>query len=120
MNSKKVDMKKIHWIVCDEYRKFKDPKVSYIFEKALVLSIICINGGSKDKKISKEESVEILKIIDLIISIDLYQNKYDSRKHKPIIEIKGNRWKNKLFQLRNNWKWINKCEVQSTKRFLRF
>ena len=55
MNSKKVDMKKIHWIVCDEYRKFKDPKVSYIFEKALVLSIICINGGSKDKKISKEE-----------------------------------------------------------------
>ena len=77
MNSKKVHMKKIHWIVYDKYRKFKNPKVSYIFEKAWVLSIICINGGSKDKKISKEESVEILKIIDLIISIDLYQNKYD-------------------------------------------
>ena len=37
-------------------------------------SIIC----SKDKKIFTEEaSIDILKILDLIININKYQNKYD-------------------------------------------
>ena len=39
----------------------------HILQKKLVLSIICIKCGSKDKKIFKEEeSIEILKILDLI------------------------------------------------------
>ena len=46
-------MKKICCIKGNIYRKFKNPKLSYIFEKTLVLSIIwCC---SKDKKIFKEE-----------------------------------------------------------------
>ena len=39
----------------------------HILQKKIVLSIICIKCGSKDKKIFKEEeSIEILKILDLI------------------------------------------------------
>ena len=34
-------MKKIYWIKCIKYRKFKNPKILYIFDKTLVLSIIC-------------------------------------------------------------------------------
>ena len=44
-------------------------------KKKLNLPIICSKCGSK-----VEESIEILKIIDLIINIEQYQNKYDWRK----------------------------------------
>ena len=41
--------------------------MSYIFEKALVLSIICIKCKNENEKTFKEEeSVEILKITGLI------------------------------------------------------
>ena len=44
-------MKKIYCVVFGKYKKVKNPKISYIFEKTLVLSIICSKCGSKDKKI---------------------------------------------------------------------
>ena len=72
-------MKNIYCIVCDEYRKYRNPKILYIFEKkkALVLSIVCSKCGNKDKKIFKEEELnEISKILDSVINIE-YQNKYD-------------------------------------------
>ena len=57
-------MKQICCVICGKYRKFRKPKISYIFEKTLVLSIICGKGKNEDEKIFKEkESVEILKII---------------------------------------------------------
>ena len=34
-------MKKLHRIICGKYRKSEKPKISYILEKTLVLSIIC-------------------------------------------------------------------------------
>ena len=34
-------MKKIYWVICGKYRKFKKPKKSSIFERTLVFSIIC-------------------------------------------------------------------------------
>ena len=43
-------MKKIYCIKCNKYRKFKNPKISYIFDKTLVLSIISDKCGSKDEK----------------------------------------------------------------------
>ena len=53
-------MKKIYCAAC---RKFKNPKISYIFEEMLLFSVICRNCGDKDKKIfKKEEQTEILKI----------------------------------------------------------
>ena len=33
-------MKKLHCVICSQYRKFEKPKISYLLEKTLVLSII--------------------------------------------------------------------------------
>ena len=80
-------MKKIFSIVYGKYRTIKNHKASYIFEKKLVISIICSKYGSKDEKVFKEEkSIEILKIYDLTNNIEKYQKgKSDWRKHKSRI-----------------------------------
>ena len=64
-------MEKIYCVICGKYRKFKSPKISYIFEKkALVLSIICSKCENEDEKIFNEkESIEMLKILGLIKDI---------------------------------------------------
>ena len=63
-------MKKLYCVICAKYRKFKNPKMSYIFEKTWVLSIICSKCGNEDEKIFKEEeSIEELKILGLIENI---------------------------------------------------
>ena len=67
-------MKKFYCVVCGKHKEFKNPKISYILEKTLVLSIICSKCSSKDEKIlEKEESVKILKLIGLINNIEEYQ-----------------------------------------------
>ena len=63
-------MKKSYCIFCSKYRKFEKPKISYISEKALVISIICSKCKREDEKIFKqEESIKIFKIIGLIEDI---------------------------------------------------
>ena len=60
-------MKKLYCVICGKYRKFEKPKISYLLEKALVLSIICNKCKNEDKKSFKEkESIDILKILGLI------------------------------------------------------
>ena len=62
-------MKKIYSVICGKYRKFKNPKISYIFELT-VFSIICSKCKNEDEKILKEEeSIKILKILGLIKNI---------------------------------------------------
>ena len=34
-------MKKLYCIICGKHRKNENPKISYLLEKILVLSIIC-------------------------------------------------------------------------------
>ena len=71
--TKKVKMKKIYCIICGKYKKFLNPKISYIFDKTLFLSIIYSKCGIEDKKILKEEeSVETLKSRTLIKNIWLF------------------------------------------------
>ena len=48
-------MNKIYCATCSKYRKFEKPKISYLLEKTLVLSIICIKCKNEDEKIFKEE-----------------------------------------------------------------
>ena len=49
-------------------------KYHIFFQKKLAVSIICYKCGNEDKKISKEEeSVDILKILDLIGNMEEYQ-----------------------------------------------
>ena len=38
-DSKKVRMKKVYWIKCDRYRKFKKPKMSNIFDKTFLFFV---------------------------------------------------------------------------------
>ena len=64
-------MNKSYCVICSKYRKFEKPKISYLLEKTLVLSIICSNCKNEDKKIFKEDSTEILKIFGLIENIQL-------------------------------------------------
>ena len=64
-------MKKIYCVICGKYRKFEKPKISYLLEKTLVLSIICSKCKNEDEKIFKEESIEILKILGFIQNISL-------------------------------------------------
>ena len=48
-------MKKLYRVICGKYRKFAKPKISYILEKTLVISIICSKCKNEDEKIFKEE-----------------------------------------------------------------
>ena len=67
-------MKTLYCIICCRYRKLEKPKISYLLEKTLVLSIICSKCKNEDEKIFKEEdSIEIIKILGLINNIDKYQ-----------------------------------------------
>ena len=55
-------------------QKIYKHKITSIFDKTLVLSIICEKRGNKDEKIFKEEEwIEILKILCLIRDIERYQ-----------------------------------------------
>ena len=63
-------IEKIYCIKCNKYRHFKKPEISYIFDKILVLSIICGKCYNKDEEIFKEEeSIDTLKTLYLIKNI---------------------------------------------------
>ena len=65
-------MKKLCCVICGEYRKFENPKISYFLGKTLVLSINCSKCKNKKEKLFKEgESIEILKVLGLIENIYL-------------------------------------------------
>ena len=60
-------MKKIYCATSGRYIKLEKPKISYLLEKTLVLSIICSKCKNEDKKLFKEEeSIEISKVLGLI------------------------------------------------------
>ena len=60
-------MNKLYYIFCGKYRKSESPKISYIFDKIQVLSIICSKCINEDeKKFKEEKSFEKLKIVGLI------------------------------------------------------
>ena len=63
-------MKKLHCVICGKYRKFEKPKISDILRKTLVISIICNKCKNEDENVFKEEeSIELLKNLDLIENI---------------------------------------------------
>ena len=41
-------MKKSCCIICGKYRKFEKPKITYLLEKTLVLSVICSKCKNED------------------------------------------------------------------------
>ena len=65
-------MKTLSCVICSKYRKFEKPKILYILEKTLVLSIIC-NKNEDEKIFKKHESIEISRILRLIENISFFQ-----------------------------------------------
>ena len=60
-------MKKNYGVIFGKYRKFKNPKISCVFEKIVVISISCSKFKNEDEKLFKEEqSTVISKILGLI------------------------------------------------------
>ena len=57
-----LDYTNLYCVIYGKQRKLKNPKIRYIFEKTLVPFIIC-------RLFKEEETVEILKILDLIGNI---------------------------------------------------
>ena len=65
-------MKNLYCIICGKYRRFEKPKISYLLEKPVVLSIISSKYKNEDEKLfQEEESVQILKILGLTENIEL-------------------------------------------------
>ena len=90
------------WFKSNKYRKFKNPKISYIYNETV--SVICNNCDSKNEAIFKEEeSVEIEKIISLInnmieykMNINYCKVKYCWRKNMSRIYTGKYRWKRNI------------------------
>ena len=99
--------------VCNKYRKFKNPKISYAFKKTLDLSIVYSKCGHEYRKLFKEEdSIEILKIFGLVTNIEEYQKIYNHvwRKHSQEFRLKN------INETRNYFiKEINQNELMSRK-----
>ena len=51
-------MKKLYRFICGTYRKFEKPKISYLLEKTLALSIICGKCKNKDGKKKKKNQMK--------------------------------------------------------------
>ena len=67
IDHKKVGIHKIYCVKCNKHRKMKNHKISYIFDRKLLLSVISDNCSSKYEKVFKEEEwVTTLKILVLI------------------------------------------------------
>ena len=48
-------MKKSYCIICGKYRKSEKPKISYLLQKTLVLSITYCKCKNENEKLFKEE-----------------------------------------------------------------
>ena len=71
---KNCNMKKLYCIICSKYRTFENPKISYLLERTVLLSIILSKCKNKDQKIFKEEYlIDVLKVLGLINNIEEYQ-----------------------------------------------
>ena len=63
-------MKNLYCTISGQSKKFEKPKISYLLDKSLVLSVICSKCKNEDEKLSKvEELIEILKIFGLIDNV---------------------------------------------------
>ena len=93
--------------VCNKYRNFGKTKISYIFKKTSSLFIVYSKCSHEYKKMFKEEqSIEILKILGLINSIEEFQKVYNHAwiKHKSRFQTEKSRWNKKLFNWKNKLK----------------
>ena len=90
-------MENLYCVICNKYRKFENPKILYLLEKTLVLSLIFNKCQNKNEKLFKEEeSIEILKIHNY------FKNMSEENKVKNLDQ--KYRWSKILFNKRNKSK----------------
>ena len=87
-------MKKIYYSKCKEYRKYKISEISYLFDKPLIIYIICKKWDNKHKRIFNEEK-SIKTMIGLIKNIKLLL-KYGKRKRKPWLYVEKKKIKQEI------------------------
>ena len=57
-------MDKLYCVICGNHRKFEKPKISYVLEETLVLSIICSKYKMKIKKyLNRKNQLRYLKFL---------------------------------------------------------
>ena len=56
-------------VICGKYRKSEKPKIPYLLEKTLDLSIVCSKCKNEDEKLFKEEEP-----IDILTNLALIEN----------------------------------------------
>ena len=62
--------KKLYCVICDKYKTFEKPEISYFLEKTLVISIIYRKWINEEEKLFQEEKlIKILKVFGLIKNI---------------------------------------------------
>ena len=85
----KVKMTEIYCIKRKKkYKEFKKPKISYIYYKILLLSMVRNKCRSEDRQLFMEEEwIEILKSHCLITNIEAYQKIYSHAWRKHISRI---------------------------------
>ena len=49
-------MKNVYCVICGKYRKSEKPKMSYLLQKTLVLSIICSKSKNEDENFLKKRN----------------------------------------------------------------
>ena len=49
-------MEKVYCVICSKYRKIEKPKISYILQTTLALSIICSKCKNGDEKFLKKKN----------------------------------------------------------------
>ena len=67
----------MYYIIRGKYEKIENSKILYIFEKALVLFIICSQCGSENEKTFKKRRINW----DINIEIYYFRDNNDWRKH---------------------------------------
>ena len=68
-------MDKVYCVICSKYRKFEKPKISYILQTTLALSIICSKCKNEDEKhLKKKNQLKYEKLLAWLKIYNYFEN----------------------------------------------
>ena len=68
--TKKVNMKKLYCVICGKYKKFRNPKISYVFVKHQYFLLFAGSARIKMKKYLKKQ--DQLRFKKFLVSLKIY------------------------------------------------
>ena len=85
------------YTICSKYGKFEKPKIPYLLEITLVLSIFCSKCQNEDEKLFKEEeSIKCIKYIFTIYLLYIYFKNKAAENMSQEFRLKKKRQNKKL------------------------